>query len=66
MSPAAEHFIETVERFCQWAEGRQHGLLEARRFLLSLMAAIPDIEEFRYAGSSSEEEFPRRGHDKES
>lgn len=63
MTPAAEHFTETVESFCKWAEGKQHGLVEARQFLISLMASIPDIEESRYAGSSSEEEFPRRGYD---
>lgn len=62
MPHAAPQFAATVESFCQWAEGTRHGLTEARQFLISLMASIPDIAHLRYA-LSSEVEFPRRGHD---
>lgn len=61
MSLAAEHFTETVERFCEWSEGTHHGLLEARQLLVSVITSIPQIAHFRYA-STCEQDFPRREH----
>ena len=62
MSFAADTFVENVERFCEWSEGREHKLVEARQHLISLMASIPWLGEFRNGGSC-EESFPRRGHE---
>lgn len=59
MTPAAESFITDVERFCHWAEGSAHPLGEARQHLLSLMSAVPQIEEFRHK-VHGDQEFPRR------
>lgn len=62
MSLAAESFTENVERFCEWAEGDAHDLIEGRQHLITLMSSIPSLEDFRGAGSN-EDDYPRRGHD---
>lgn len=49
MSPEAEKFIETVQKFCKWAEGDVHELVDARQFLISLMSYIPHLEEYSKA-----------------
>ena len=62
MSLAAESFTENVERFCDWAEGDAHTLIEGRQHLITLMSSIPWIEDFRDAGSD-DADVPTRGHD---
>jgi len=62
MSLAAESFIETVERFCEWAEGDKHDFIEARQFLLALMLSIPYLQDFRYKGDG-DIDAPSRGHE---
>ena len=54
--------VNAAERFCAWAEGEHHLLIDARQHLLELMGCIPPLQHLRYA-SSSESEFPRRGHE---
>jgi len=44
VSLAAESFTENVERFCVWAEGDVHTLVEGRLHLITLMSSIPWIE----------------------
>jgi hypothetical protein len=61
MSLAAEQFTETVERFCEWAEGQDHSLIDGRQLLVSLITSIPHLVGYRYSGTS-DEEFPRREH----
>ncbi|MEP4079023.1 DUF5063 domain-containing protein [Haloferula sp.] len=63
MSLAAENFTETVERFCEWVEQDSHTLLEARQFLISLMGAIPHLQDFRFV-TETEDDYPSRGHEK--
>lgn len=43
MTRDAEHLLDAVKRFCAWAEGDRHGLLEARRHLLELMSAVAPL-----------------------
>jgi len=62
MNLAAESFIESVERFCEWSEADKHDCLEARQHLLTLMVSIPHLEEYRYAGDD-EITAPRRGNE---
>jgi hypothetical protein len=62
MIPEATHLVNAAERFCAWAEGEHHLLIDARQHVLELMACIPPLQHLRYAGSS-ESDFPRRGHE---
>jgi hypothetical protein len=61
MSLAAESFTENVIAFCQWAEGKNHSLIEARQHLLTLMHSIPHLESYRGA-VETDQEHERRGH----
>ena len=62
MSLAAESFTENVIAFCEWAEGKNHSLIEARQRILALMSSIPYLESFRGA-IESDEEHESRGHE---
>jgi hypothetical protein len=62
MISAAAALVKAVERFCVWAEGDRHSLIDARQLVLELMTTIPSLQHLRYAGRS-ESRFPRRGHE---
>ena len=63
MSLAAESFTENVIAFCEWAEGKNHSLIEARQHLVTLMHSIPHLESYRGA-VETDEEHESRGHNR--
>jgi hypothetical protein len=62
MSVAIEQFIHDVRTFCQWVEGKEHGVSTVRQLLLSLMRGISHLP----AEDRSEDrthDYPCRGYE---
>lgn len=62
MSNEMIKFYDLIVNFCQWIEGGEHDLLQAKKYLLELMIYIPEMEGFRGI-VESDEEHERRGYE---
>ena len=64
MSLPIQQFDYVVESFCEWVEGEEHEIIDARQHLIALITIIPHLESFREStdelkGSSFDELKPR-------